>query len=84
MDLFHVSSSDNFLADYLSRVSPAQQPAVEDPAPRFLTEAEAEALLKHLTVPEGLTLPATLVQKILNEEGLKEQLPASKPKNHNS
>ena len=80
MELFHIKSSDNFLSDYLTRLTNHEEGSENTTENRFLTEKEATIILKQITIPEETAMSASLVQKILNEESPKVNLPGNKPR----
>ena len=78
IDLFHVPSDLNFLSDYLSRISYPEDDTEETEYSRLLTEKESSAIIKELTLPQTLVLPSELVNKILNQESVRVNLPEVK------
>ena len=80
MELFHIKSSKNFLSDYLTRLTNHEEGSENTTENRFLTEKEATIILKQITIPEETAMSVSLVQKILNEESPKVNLPGNKPR----
>ena len=78
IDLFHVPSEVNFLSDYLSRLPTTNTLQCEEGDLRLLSEKESNVILSHLIVPDNLTLPSSIIRKLLNEESVQINLPGVK------
>ena len=75
MELFHISSDQNFLSDYLSRLPTPDSLPESGTQSRYLTEQESASILRQLTLPEGTVLSSDLVQRMLNEDSAKVDIP---------
>ena len=69
VELFHISSSENYLADIFTKL-PTGEEEIEEYM-RCLTEGETHKLLKHLTLPDNFKVSSEYLQKLLKEDSVK-------------
>ena len=78
MELFHISSNQNFLSDYLSRLPKSEGIEELEDQKRHLTEKESNILLRQLIIPGDTTLQTDLVLRLLNDDSPKVDIPSKK------
>ena len=79
VQIFHISSETNFLADYLSRPEKVDTDQVEEEN-RSFTEAESNEIVRHLLIPENLTIPSSLLRNIITSDSILTSLPGKRDK----
>ena len=79
VQLYHLPSNLN-LADNHTRLCEIEDGGHKEESLRPLSEKESHEIVKHLMVPENLSVPAELLQRLLNEDAMLVDLPGKQKK----